>query len=107
MMEAAILAWLQGVAIRAFGLSLFLILAIDGAFAIILFATRDRAIVNRWTSRVLAANLFLAGTGIGVPVLALGSRLVVRAVAPLVPTVGVFNDADDDDDDAPAVRVAK
>ena len=105
-MEAALLAWLQGVAIRAFGLSLFLILAIDGAFAIALFATRDRSIVNRWTSRVLAANLILAGTGIGVPVLALGSRLVVRAVVPLIPAISVFSD-DDNDDDQPSTRALK
>ena len=98
-MEAAILAWLQDVAIRAFGLSLFLLLAIDGAFALVLFATRDRAIVNRWTSRVLAANLVLAGTGIGVPVLALGSRLAIRAVAPFIPSLpGTYIKADADDE---------
>ena len=96
-MEAAILAWLQELAIRAFGISLFLVLAIDGAYAIVLFATRDRGIVNRWTSRVLATNLLLAGTGIGVPVLALGSRLAVRAVAPLIPSMPrVFIPEDDD-----------
>ena len=98
-MEAAILAWLQDVAIRAFGLSLFLLLAIDGAFALVIFATRDRAIVNRWTSRVLAANLVLAGTGIGVPVLALGSRLAIRAVAPFIPSLpGTYIKADADDE---------
>ena len=86
-MEAAILAWLQDLAIRAFGISLFLLLAIDGAYALVLFATRDRAIVNRWTSRVLAANLLLAGTGVGVPVLALSSRVAVRAIAPLIPNM--------------------
>jgi hypothetical protein len=97
-MEAAILAWLQELAIRAFGISLFLVLAIDGVFAIVLFATRDRAIVNRWTSRVLAANLVLAGTGVGVPVLALGSRLAVRAIAPLVPDMPRVLINEDDDD---------
>jgi hypothetical protein len=86
-MEAAILAWLQDLAIRAFGISLFLLLAIDGAYALVLFATRDRAIVNRWTSRVLAANIVLAGTGVGVPVLALTSRVAVRAIAPLIPSM--------------------
>ena len=96
-MESAILAWLQNLAIRAFGISLFLLLAINGAFALVLFVTHDREIVNRWTSRVLAANLMLAGTGVGVPVLALGSRLVVRAVAPLIPNPpGVYINADDD-----------
>ena len=84
-MEAAISAWLQDLAIRAFGISLILMLAIDAAFAVILLATHDRGIVNRWTSRVLAVNLVLAGTGIGVPVLALSTRLAVRVVAPLIP----------------------
>ena len=84
-MEAAISAWLQDLAIRAFGISLFLMLAIDAAYAVILLATRDRGIVNRWTSRVLAVNLILGGTGIGVPVLALSTRLAVRVVAPLIP----------------------
>jgi hypothetical protein len=107
-MEAAILAWLQDLAIRAFGISLFLLLAIDGAFALVLFATRDRGIVNRWTSRVLAANLVLAGTGVGVPVLALGSRLAVRSVAPLLPKASsVYLNAAAKNDDAPPPRAVK
>lgn len=100
-MEAAILAWLQSVAIRAFGISLFLLLAIDVAFALVLLVKRDREIVNRWTSRVLAVNLVLAGTGVGVPMLALGSRVAVRAIAPLVPS---FSTIVDKDDPAPMLR---
>lgn len=85
-MEAAISAWLYDLAIRAFGLSLVLVLVVDLGYALVLFATRDRGIVNRWTSRVLAVNLVLAGTGIGVPMLALGSRVAVRALMPFVPS---------------------
>jgi hypothetical protein len=85
-MEAAISAWLYDVAIRAFGVSLALVLVIDLGYALVLFATRDRGIVNRWTSRVLALNLVLAGTGFGVPVLAMGSRVVVGVLMPFVPT---------------------
>ena len=103
-MEAAILAWLHDVAVRAFGLSLFLLLAIDGAFALVLLASRDRGIVNRWTSRVLAANLVLAGTGIGVPMLALGSRVAVRMVAPLIPSLPHIYI---NEEDAPNVRALK
>jgi hypothetical protein len=103
-MEAAILAWLHDVAIRAFGLSLFVMLAINGVFAVVLLVTKDRGIVNRWTSRVLAANLVLAGTGIGVPVLALGSRVAVRMVAPFIPSMPhVYIN----EDDVPAPRVRK
>ena len=43
-MEAAILAWLHDVAIRAFGLSLFVMLAINGVFAVIVLVTKDREI---------------------------------------------------------------
>ena len=107
-MEAAIVAWLQELAIRAFGISLFLVIAIDAAFGLVLFATRDRAIVNRWTSRVLAANLVLAGTGVGVPMLALGSRLAVRVIAPLIPSPpGVYINADDDAPPRPQTRALK
>jgi hypothetical protein len=85
-MEAAISAWLYDVAIRAFGISLALGFVIDLGFALVLFATRDRGIVNRWTSRVLAVNLVLAGTGVGVPVLAFGTRAVVAVLVPFIPT---------------------
>lgn len=102
-MEAAILAWLHDVAIRAFGLSLFALLAIDGAFAVILLVTRDRGIVNRWTSRVLAANLVLAGTGIGVPVLAYSTRAVIQILAPVIPTMPIHIN----EEDAPATRPMK
>src|SRR5688572_17881939 len=95
-MEAAISAWLYDLAIRAFGLSLVLVLVVDLGYALVLFATRDRWIVNRWTSRVLAVNLVLAGTGIGVPMLALGSRLAVRALMPFVPTHSEVRIIEDD-----------
>lgn len=94
-MEAAILTWLYDLAIRAFGISLALVLAINLGYALVLFATRDRGIVNRWTSRVLAANLVLAGTGIGVPVLALGSRVVVSALMPFIPTPSTLTEPED------------
>jgi len=73
-------------------------------FAVIVLVTKDREIVNRWTSRILAANLVLAGTGIGVPVLALGSRVAVRAVAPFIPSMPQVSI---NEDDAPAPRVRK
>jgi hypothetical protein len=72
----------------------------------VLFATRDREIVNRWTSRVLAANLVLAGTGVGVPVLALGSRLAVRVVAPMIPSPpAIYINAEKHDDEPPQAGV--
>ena len=95
-MEAAISTWLYDLAIRAFGISLALVLVVDLGYALVLFATRDRGIVNQWTSRVLALNLVLAGTGIGVPMLALGSRVAVRALMPFVPTHSAVRIVDDE-----------
>ena len=38
--------------------------------------------VNRWTSRFLAANLLLLGTGLGVPVAALAVRSTIVTLSP-------------------------
>jgi hypothetical protein len=80
----ALLVWLQLAAERAFWLSVLCFIVINGLAVSVVVTTRSRELVNRWTSRVLAANLLLLGTGIGVPAAALGARLVVRAAAPWV-----------------------
>ena len=56
-------------------------LIVNGGFALAFFLTRDRGLVNRWTSRIVATNMFLLATGLGVPVLTLALRTVVKAVA--------------------------
>ncbi len=103
-METAILEWLYDLAIRAFGISLALVLVIDLGYALVLFATRDRGIVNRWPSRVRAANLVLAGTGIGVPVLALGSRVAVSALIPFIPSPSALTIPEDGPPSARTLR---
>jgi hypothetical protein len=54
-------------------------LVLNGAAAAVVWITRDRRAVNRWTSPLLAANLLLLGTGLGVPLVAHAVNLVVRA----------------------------
>lgn len=56
-------------------------LIINGAAAVGVWITRDRRLVNRLTSPLLAANLLLLGAGLGVPALAYTMKLVVNAVA--------------------------
>ncbi len=56
-------------------------LGVNGLAAIAFFVTRDRALVNRWTSRLVAANLLLLGLGVGVPAVAFCLRSVVNAVS--------------------------
>jgi hypothetical protein len=46
--------------------------------------TRSRELVNRWTARILAANLMLLGAGLGVPAASFVAKSVVVALAPSV-----------------------
>jgi len=56
-------------------------LVINGVAAAAVWISRDRRMVNRLTSPLLAANLLLVGAGVGVPALAMTMRMVVTAVA--------------------------
>jgi hypothetical protein len=82
MMETAALRWLEQVQTQAFWISASLFISVNFLFAAAVFANRDRAFVNRWTSRLLTLDLLLVGTGVGVPVLAATARLAVDAMAP-------------------------
>ena len=64
-----------------FRLCLVAFVVLNGAGAITVFLTRNRQIVNRWTSRFVAANLLLVGAGTGVPLMAQALKLVVKTVA--------------------------
>jgi len=46
--------------------------------------TRSRELVNRWTGRILAANLMLLGAGLGVPAASFVAKSVVVTLAPSV-----------------------
>lgn len=81
-METPILQWLANVGTRAFTVSLWLFVLINGAALAAIVISRDRALVNRWTGRLLATNLVLAGTGLGIPVLTAVARVAVSAVTP-------------------------
>jgi len=56
-------------------------LVVNGLAAAVFFVTRDRGLVNRWTSRLVATNLLLLGVGVGVPAVAFCLRTVVNAVS--------------------------
>ena len=58
--------------------------AIDLLAIAVVVQTRSRELVNRWTGRIVAANLLLLGTGLGVPATAYLARSVVLVVAPSV-----------------------
>ncbi len=52
--------------------------AAAGAFAL---SVDRRGLVNRWTARLVAANLLLLGTGLAVPSVAGAVKLVAEAVS--------------------------
>jgi hypothetical protein len=85
MLDALIL-WLDQIRSTVFWLCAAGLLAIDlGAVAVVM-ATRSRALVNRWTGPVLAANLLLLGTGVGVPAAVYAVKAVASALAPSLPS---------------------
>jgi hypothetical protein len=83
----AIVAWLDGFGTTAFRMSAGLLLALNAFGAGMIWWTRDRAVVNRWTARFLAANLVLLGTGVGALLLTTVARSTLQAFAPNVRAV--------------------
>jgi hypothetical protein len=81
MLDSVVL-WLDQVSSQAFWASAMALVAIDLVAVMVVLQTRSRALVNRWTGPVLAANLLLLGAGLGVPAVALAAKAVANAVAP-------------------------
>jgi predicted tellurium resistance membrane protein TerC len=75
--------WLDSVGARAFGVSAAIFVLMNGAAIAVLAIKRDYALVNRWTSRLLAANLVLLGTGVGLPLVTTMARSALLALAPV------------------------
>lgn len=80
-MDSTIVEWLSALGSRAFAWSLGIFLVVNGAAAVAFLLSRDRTLVNRWTGRVLAVDLLLLGTGVGVPLMTTMARLTVSAVS--------------------------
>lgn len=100
-MEANLVQWLDAVGSRVFGISVALLLALNGFGIAMVIFRQDRAMVNRWTPRFLAANLVLLGPGVGAPLATSLAQVAVRSVAPMfrhsVPTV-IETERDDNGD---------
>jgi hypothetical protein len=71
------LDWLGTAAFRWSALGFLLM---NGLAVTAFFVTRDRGLVNRWTSKLVFGNVVLLGTGLGVPILTKAAMLVVEAV---------------------------
>lgn len=85
-MEASMLAWLERMGSSVLFWAVAALLLIDAVAITAVVITRDRALVNRWTGWVLAANLMLIGVGAGGQAVAFVGKMTVTTVAALLPT---------------------
>lgn len=83
-MALALFEGLGAVGATAFRWSFLAFVVMNGLAIAAVVVSRDRSLVNRWTGRLLAANLLLAATGLGIPLMTTMSRLAVAAVMPSV-----------------------
>ncbi|HSE67248.1 MAG TPA: hypothetical protein VLB12_09685 [Gemmatimonadales bacterium] len=81
-MQADILTMLSGVGSWTLRAALILFVLLNGTAVALVVVRRDRTLVNRWTSRWLAANIALLGVGAGIPLL----TGLLRAGLSLLPT---------------------
>jgi len=74
------LAWLGDAGVWAWDTGLILLVAINLVAGTVLVATRNRGLVNWWTSRWLAINLGLVGLAVGGPLVTGLLRLALNAL---------------------------
>lgn len=79
-MKEAMLTWLGDASSWAWHASLLLIFVVNAVAVSAVLATRNGALVDRWTSRWLAANLGLIGFGIAAPAVIGFVRLALTAL---------------------------
>ena len=103
-MQSSVVDWLASVGSSAFVWSATAFVLLNGAAVAAVVLTRDRTLVNRWTGRLLGANLVLAGTGLGIPLVTSMAQLAISAVTPAVQSVvPVRANSDATSLDAPAI----
>lgn len=79
-MKDAMVTWLQDAGAWSWHMGLTLLVLLNVAAVAVVLVTRDRALVNRWTSRWLATNLGLLGLGLGGPLVTGVVRLALNAL---------------------------
>jgi hypothetical protein len=84
-MIGSLIQWLDHVAPLVFWTCAATLVVIDTAAVAAVMSTKSRALVNRWTGTVLAANAFLLGAGVGIPATMFAAKMVVSTFAPSTP----------------------
>ena len=76
-MKADLIAWLDGVSHTAVWWALVLFCVVNAVGILAVVIRRDRALVDRWTPRWLAANFVALALGAGGPLLIGGLKLAL------------------------------
>lgn len=79
-MESSVVSVLDSIRQFAFAASLWAFVLVNATAVGVILVTRSRAVVQRFTSPWLAANIILLGTGVGVPMVAGVCKSVVEVV---------------------------
>lgn len=88
-----VVAWLDRVGPLVFWTCAIALVTLDAAAVATVIGTKSRELVNRWTGRLLAANLLLLGVGAAVPGAMYVAKVVMRAVAPTTVPLAIAKDS--------------
>ncbi len=91
----AFVAWLNSVGWMVFLWSMAALVVIDVAALAAAAMTRDRTLVNRWTGRVLAANVALLGFGAAGPAISFTGRMAMGVVEKFAPSSAITLTSDE------------
>lgn len=89
-MDSSLLQWLAGIGWTAFSWALAGLLLLNAAAVTMLIVSRDRTLVQRFTSLWLAGNLLLLCIGVGVPSVTAVARLAVMGAKAVIPNAVSF-----------------
>jgi hypothetical protein len=88
-MDSTAWPWFDLVASRLSALAIVLFVVLNGGFAALVAARRDRALVNRWTRPLIMADAALVLVAGGMPVANWMVQQVGGAMLTLMPSVAV------------------
>ena len=78
-MDSGLMTWLSGFSTSVFQICAFLFVALNAGAVAVVAASRNRALVQKWTGAWLATNFVLIGAGAGIPMVAGLARAAVAA----------------------------
>jgi hypothetical protein len=79
-MNDSMIAWLGDAGSWAWQTAVVLLVVVNVAAVAAISVTRDRGLVNRWTSHWLGVNLGLIGVGVGTPIITGLLRMALSAL---------------------------